>query len=1065
MNHFGTMIFPAVRRCSRLFAVLIGLLLVGTASGATLAELKTQLATAEQQFDSVYAAKDAMVYYTNNYAVKMAAMQQAFDDLRDLEDRLRTLLRNNLIKSTLVLAYNTYEVADKTINIGIEGVEALLHGGFIHTVTETSLAAFEEFLPDMQKDKMGCGVEELTTAYTVNIRGLRAATLAYLPQIKKVQTILRMSLEDVKAAALKDDKVDLAETGCIYRKYQMLLDAIDQAEIGDNGLSALMTKMRQTEEAYIAQLPQVEAERIRLGTLCTDLRNQISALHASVQSAVSSQTVTNYYEISPPITVQDLNMTWDSSTETYTAYLLRRKHLVEAYVAQEFSSLKGQSATLSAAIDQKISAFATQYGQYFGLFAPHYFWVSNPMNVALSLGNSRETMDSATLGSVLSMVRNHKLVKDAEDGLIAAAGAGGSLLVSAQADLQALLDIFAQLKTVDENVSALISIAQNEEYAIAQPGVVTEPVNLPANMEAYRNVAGSKGYWSLCNFMGVLQDQPSQVTTALATLHARRLNYEAAMDGTAGTNGPQSFYALEWAEVNGFQDALANCEQARAQLIACAGEYSNLIGQNRFLSQCPTDQQSYGMGTYSNGTNGNGNAIQYYYQSYYFQQAVSRALAATNGYAGADPIWFAYSGVVNRYRDINRRYNEAFVKYSQYYSQLNHYLGNTSEFSWNSTLPAAADLSQAAAADSYLTVAAPDVDSLTRRFQAVGGINGYELGGMATLPDTEDDITTLPVYQVYQFKKKIAVNGPQWLSLWPVDFDAIYGQCTNELKAIRTNINYDEYLGWSKAQNELGALNTQYDVVNPAPSISVLPQPSLMVSNGGRGTFTISATCPNPITYQWYWGALNDFSNPIPFANSAGYTTPSITYGQIFYCFPKLSSRSHTPYVTAGPFSVMIDPAALVGPGGTGGGGPGGGGPGGGGPGGGGASNNVTQPFNTLSNWAVNCNLPANQRGANDDPAHIGLPNRLAYALGINPLNFDPKQLPKTTLAPDRMEMSFTRPFDTIGCLYSIQSSCDLSQWNSESPSKISVSASNETWSASIPRTNSMMFIRLNVGP
>ena len=1052
------MFFPVIRRCSGWLAVLIGLLLAGSASGATLAELKTQLAAAEQQFDSVYAAKDAMVYYTNNYAVKMASMQQAFDDLRDLEDRLRTLLRNNLVKSTLVLAYNTYEVADKTINIGIEGVEALLHGGFIHTVTETSLAAFEEFLPDMLKDRMGCGVEELTTAYTVNVRGLRSATLAYLPQIKRVQTILRMSLEDVKAAALKDDKVDLAETGCIYRKYQMLLDAIDQAEIGDNGLSALMTKMRQTEEAYIAQLPQVEAERIRLGALCTDLRNQISALHASVQSSVASQTVSNYYEISPPITVQDLNVTWNYPAETYTDYMIRRKHLVEAYVAQEFGSLKSQSETLCAAIDQKISDFATQYGLYFGLTAPYSFWVRNPVSAALSLGNNRETMDGATLGSVLAMVQNHKLVKDAEDGLIAAAGAGGSSLASAQADLQALLDTYAQLKTVDENVGALISLAQGEESVIAQ--VVTEPANLPANMDAYRYVVGSKGYWSICNFMGLLQDQPSQAAAALVTLDARRLNYEAAMDGTAGTNGPQSFYALEWAEVNGFQDALANCEQARAQLLACAAEYSDLIGQNRFLSQCPTDQQNYGVGTYSNGTNGNGNAIQYYYESYYFQQAVSRALGTTNGYAGADPLWFAYSGVVNRYRDINRRYNEAHVKYSQYFSQLNHYLGNTSDFSWNDTLPAAADLSQAAAADGYLTVAAPDVDSLTRRFQAVGGIQGYELGNMATLPDTEDDIATLPVYQVYQFKKKIAVNGPQWLSLWPADFDALYGQCTNEIKAIRTNINYDEYLGWSKAQDELGALNTQYDVVNPAPSITVLPQPSLMVSNGGRGTFTLSATCPNPITYQWYWGAVNDFSNPIPFANSAGYTTPAITYGQIFYCFTKLSSRSHTPYVTAGPFSVMIDPASLIGSGG-----PGGGGPGGGGPGGGVASNNAAQPFNTLSNWAVNCNLPANQRGVNDDPAHIGLPNRLAYALGINPLNFDLKQLPKTTLPPDRIEMSFTRPIDTVGCLYTIQSSPDLSQWNNESPSKISGTASNETWSASVPRTNSMLFIRLNVGP
>jgi uncharacterized repeat protein (TIGR03806 family) len=200
------------------------------------------------------------------------------------------------------------------------------------------------------------------------------------------------------------------------------------------------------------------------------------------------------------------------------------------------------------------------------------------------------------------------------------------------------------------------------------------------------------------------------------------------------------------------------------------------------------------------------------------------------------------------------------------------------------------------------------------------------------------------------------------------------------------------------------------------------PPTSQTVAENAPASFTVSATAPLGITYQW-----RKNGQPIPGATTASLsfanTTPSdtATYDVILT-------------TTSGP--ITSNAATLT----------------------------VTQSF---TSWATTASLPPTQNGPTDDPDLDGASNLLEYALGLNPTAPSAATLPTAQNENGQVLFRFTRSRTATGVTLQTVISTDLLTW-SPGPTPVieSTTASTETCTITLPAGQPRHFLRLEAtGP
>ncbi|MGC4072303.1 MAG: PQQ-dependent sugar dehydrogenase [Nibricoccus sp.] len=227
------------------------------------------------------------------------------------------------------------------------------------------------------------------------------------------------------------------------------------------------------------------------------------------------------------------------------------------------------------------------------------------------------------------------------------------------------------------------------------------------------------------------------------------------------------------------------------------------------------------------------------------------------------------------------------------------------------------------------------------------------------------------------------------------------------------------------ASNELdtSAINLLTAWIAELGLATINTQPtSTTVAENAPASFTLSATSPLTISYQW-----RKNGQPIP-----GATTATL----FFTNATPADTASYDVVLTTTSGSVTSTAVTLT----------------------------VAQSF---TNWATSAALPSNQNTPTDDPDRDGASNLLEYALGLNPTSPSATALPSAQNENGQVIFRFTRSRSATGVTLQTFISADLVNWTpGPSPIVESTTAATETCTVALPSSQARHFLRLEAtGP
>jgi len=310
----------------------------GVFAGEDIYYLENEIKDVQRQLAPVDAETGRADKFLKEYNANVAALQDAYNQMDDLETRQRSLLQKNLIKSTIVLGLETY------------GKINLVMGFYQQSVKKIILAIGSELISNEMQSSF-------SSPYKVAVKGLSEDAQKLLPEIKEIQKTLALSQDEVREAALKEgDK--LGDTGVIYRKFQMTLEAIEKAK---KALYQLRKSLDSTKLSVEASLPQLKEIQERLQKKVNELRDRLSKAYRDKeveQSQALSQEVQSQAQVklSPvPMGVSDEE---------------KRRAMVAERQSRLTSIVNGERKKLEE-IGQKMNESFTTVNQYSGVvFSP-----------------------------------------------------------------------------------------------------------------------------------------------------------------------------------------------------------------------------------------------------------------------------------------------------------------------------------------------------------------------------------------------------------------------------------------------------------------------------------------------------------------------------------------------------------------------------------------------------------------------------------------------------------------------------------------------------------------------
>lgn len=846
-----------------------------TAKMSDIRAKQADLAAAQRQLDIINE-------FLDDYAIKTGDLLAARQQLLDADDRLATINRNNLVKSTIKMAITTGKTVSDAITFGKTVTSAFVTTGLKSAVGKGALEMLQSALDDNRKKRLGLDDETLCGVRNVKIKAVSDAARAATPSLGGVQQTLALDGYAVASACLKDtgEVLDPTGPGVIFYKNGMVRAKITEAL---NTLDTLGTEAETAKTDADTNQPIVLAE-------VNDLKAQLAALNAAFEELKTRQRqeedaarlATNQTAVAPPVH-QPIPAQGD--TESASEYQDRKR--TEALtrwnseappLIGSIDSCKTQIESAQATIDAAVSASITV-----------------PMVAEfISVYGGGDALDANTTASYKDAISSCAAIEQRINDVTPV----GPALPGIIAQVEALTDLYNELFNLQNQIVSLKTLLE-------ESGVTSPPPNYYSSN--WSSIPGM-GQAPAEDLAVLLAQQSNLLTLALANAHSLGDKLAAATDAwSAGIGSVRD-------DLDG---SLAAAEAALAALIAQGAAWENALAASPGLVLDPLapilNQYPWSLdpgwpaigrlGYFSENPDDYTLVLGHAFDMATYKASLLTALATpgSTGLAATRGVLAKYDALVAANPAMKNAYDAAWQSYRGAFPRVQAYAGQGSL----RNLPVYDDWFQAAAFTSEAhPVDASAVTNQTARYRALLNTNnavrwtnltgGPLVGGesineqlswsglpfMHQLPDPglDDPANYLP-HRIAAMKAVITEDSPTWIPLAEDAFNTHFNDAMDRLN----NLDGDAFQADDGSQavvtllrDELAPLQSAYYAAHPAPTITVQPVGSV-IQAGATAQLFVSATS-DLLTYQWSMSAdPNGMYTEIEGATSDTLTTPALS--------------------------------------------------------------------------------------------------------------------------------------------------------------------------------------------
>ncbi|MDD5634393.1 MAG: hypothetical protein PHW46_03855, partial [Candidatus Omnitrophica bacterium] len=231
--------------------------------------LENEIRETEAKYKIVHTDLARMDNFLKSYDNMSGALNKALDDLNDLDQKMKSILQKNLIKSTLKLGLETYSKTTLVLGFAAQSVKTII------------VACAVEYASDQMQTSF-------SSTYARVVSGLSKETTSVAPELEEVQKTLEMDAIDVKIKVMRggEDPEELGETGLIYRKFYYVQEAIEKAK---KKLSELSKTLSKTKEEMEKAVPDVKEEDERLLKRLNELKERLNKAQKEIADKKSEE--------------------------------------------------------------------------------------------------------------------------------------------------------------------------------------------------------------------------------------------------------------------------------------------------------------------------------------------------------------------------------------------------------------------------------------------------------------------------------------------------------------------------------------------------------------------------------------------------------------------------------------------------------------------------------------------------------------------------------------------------------------------------------------------------------
>lgn len=809
--------------------------------------------------------------FLGDYDAKAAKLDTARQQLAGADAQLAGIQQDNLVKLTIRMGIETYNTVSETVNLGKSAATALVTSGVTSAVGSVALDQLSSGLTNEGRAALGMDAATLSTARTVKIQAVSDAARAAYPDLARVQQMLAMSLEGVKAAAYHEDGTELGDTGAILRKNIMVREEIAAAlaKLDAVGAGAATAKTDADTGVTAAQ-----ADVDRITAELTALQNELGALKTEwATHEAAARFAANQDAIVPPADLPVPSPTVEPiEGETEGEYLQRVHAAVQAAAWEQWNS---EAAPLIAEIAGLKTGIATAQAV---IAAAVETAVTTPdVDYFISVYGGNDTVGAETTASY--------------EGAAGAAAGLESWIAAVTPSREALPGLIEKVEALTDDYTSLANL-QNRLQSLVD---LLHEVDLYPDYYTAMQVPGM-GQNAAEDLAVSLDQKRSQLPKALE-------NSQAQLDRLiAATAAWGSGIGAVKADIG---DHLAAAESALAELIARGAAWDAALAA---AGPGMTVDFAHGLQESRLGYFSGVNFVPVVQRAFNLSIYKSSMLAAVTtpgaaGLADARDLKARYDALVAATPALKDAFDAARQQFRAAFARLESYTDGGIGFAvlgdWSA---AAAYNSTAHPVDAsgvtdqveryrslFYTSKQTHTTSLTGGDPVAGqGVLFWEgLPQLSQLPDPgmDDPAAYLP-HRLATAKAAIVEEGPGWIPLAPDLFNARYNEVLDELFDI-ADLAYLAGDGSVDAViislfGELGHVQEEYTAAHPAPTITVQPAGSRNeIAAGTTYTAQLSVTAAGDfLTYKWYmtrWQTDEFGWEEIPDATSATLTTPALS--------------------------------------------------------------------------------------------------------------------------------------------------------------------------------------------
>ena len=402
----NTITRPAVRcgKCRnhprhRSLAVFVLALAAGLAPASAQdseSDLVTQIAVKEEQIRKTGYELSLSQDFLNSFDEKMENINAADANLETIRGKLAGIQRDNLVKLTIKMGITTWNECSGAVSFAKGAVVEVISTGARSAALSL---AYDQLKDQLQgqvtnpftapvKEALGLDDESLNSPRTVKIGGVNTKALAVLPELKKINDALNLTIEGAQALALNRDGLDLGPVGALlYKNESIRNDFIPAARMKLGALRTEITGAKAGVEEDAAWLLQeldslnnaLANFRVRLSTLrmeqAEEARQQAAAdIMAGIppKEAISVGPPPPDPPLYPARAEGESDASFQTRVDAYEAAhaaIVNHRALVEAHVIaqtlameQERDTLVAEITALAAERNALISGLDWRYG-------------------------------------------------------------------------------------------------------------------------------------------------------------------------------------------------------------------------------------------------------------------------------------------------------------------------------------------------------------------------------------------------------------------------------------------------------------------------------------------------------------------------------------------------------------------------------------------------------------------------------------------------------------------------------------------------------------------------------